>query len=114
MTTANTVRANMRIVSPPRKCHTILRSSTTILHHARQGSARARPAPDRHRPDVRGGGVLCLSRYDREIPQSLHEHVASGVGALYRRVLVPVHRVESMDTARADADHAAAPADRAL
>src|SRR5262245_58447006 len=86
------------------------RSST----HARLRIARARFAPHRHRADVRGGGVLRHARHDRQIPQSLHEHAPGGVGALHRRVRVPVHRVESMDTARSHAHHPPGAAARAL
>src|SRR4030088_3050778 len=113
------VRRKARIVSSPRKCQW----SAIILHptpdrtdppHARRRIAPARFAPHRHRADVRGGGVLCDARHDSEISQPLHEHAADRVGALHRRIPVPVHRVESMDDARVDAHDAARAADRAL
>src|SRR5262244_1031868 len=106
----------LRIVSSPRKCQMspILRPIASILHHAPRRIARARFAPHRHRADVRGGGVLCHARYHREISQSLHEHAAGGVGALYRRVPVPVHRVQSMDPPRSDPHQSAGAADRAF
>src|SRR5499433_4534687 len=105
----------LRIVSSPRKCQmsAILRLRT-ILHHAAGRIARARFAPHRHRTDVRGGGVLCHARHHREISQSLHEHAAGGVGALYGRVLVPVHRVESVDPPGSDPHEPAGAADRAF
>src|SRR5262249_8250340 len=99
VTAMQAFRPKLRIVSSPRKCQmsAILRPVRTILHHALRRIARARFAPHRHRADVRGGGVLCHARYHREISQSLHDHAAGGVGALHRRVPVPVHRVESVD-----------------
>src|SRR5262245_47232140 len=106
----------LRIVSSPRKCQmsAILRLVASILHHAPRRIARARFAPHRHRADVRGGGVLCHARYHREISQSLHEHAAGDVGALYRRVPVPVHRVESMDPPGSDPHQPAGAADRSF
>src|SRR6516162_7125414 len=86
----------------------------TILHHALRRIARARFAPHRHRADVRGGGVLCHARYHREISQSLHEHAAGGMGALYRRVPVPVHRVEPVDPPGSHPHQPAGAADRAF
>src|SRR5262245_56590294 len=99
ITAMQAFRPKVRIVSSPRKCQmsAILSLVASILHHAPRRIAGARFAPHRHRTDVRSGGVLCHARYHREISQSLHEHAAGGVGALYRRIPVPVHRVESMD-----------------
>src|SRR5262249_49071689 len=76
--------------------------------------ARARRAPHRYRADVRSSGVLCHARHHGEIPQPLHEHAASGVGALYRRVPVPIHRVQSVDAPGPDAYQTAAATARAL
>src|SRR5262249_46238128 len=96
VTAKQTVPPESPIVSSPRKCQmsAILRLIASILHHAPRRIARALFAPHRHRADVRSGGVLCHARYHREISQPLHEHAAGGVGALYRRIPVPVHRVE--------------------
>src|SRR5262245_8797159 len=105
---------NLRIVSSPWKCQTILRPIAAILHHVRPRIARARFAPHRHRADVRGGGVLRHARYDGQISQSLYEHAPGGVGALHRRIRVPVHRVESMDAARPHAHEPPAAAARTL
>src|SRR5262245_47070552 len=108
-----TIRPSPRIVSSPGKCQlsTILRPIESILHHA-GCIPRARSAPDWHRADVRGGRVLRGTRHDREIPQPLHGHAAGRMGALYRRVPVSVHRVESMDPTRPDAHRQAGAADR--
>src|SRR5499433_1357030 len=116
VTATQAFRPKVRIVSSPRKCQmsAILRLAASILHHAPRRIARARFAPYRHRADVRGGGVLCHARHHREISQSLHEHAAGGVGALYRRVPVPVHRVESVDPPRSDPHQSAGAADRAF
>src|SRR5262249_41854656 len=116
VTAMQVVRPKLRIVSSPRKCQmsAILRPIASILHHAPRRIARARFAPHRHRADVRGGGVLCHARHHREISQSLHEHAAGGVGALYRGVPVPVHRVESMDPPGSDPHQSPGAADRAF
>src|SRR5262249_36199532 len=116
ITAAETIRRKIRIVSSPRRCHmcAIISPLASIHHHAPRRIARARRAPHRHRADVRGGGVLCPARHHGEISQPLHDHAASGVGALYRRVLVPVHRVQSVDAPGLDAHQAAAAAARPL
>src|SRR5262249_47112764 len=116
VTAMQAFRPKLRIVSSPRKCQmsAILRPIASILHHALRRIARARFAPHRHRADVRGGGVLRHARYHREISQSLHEHAAGGMGALYRRVPVPLHRVESMDPPGSHPHQPAGAADRAF
>src|SRR5262249_3818568 len=116
ITAAETIRPKIRIVSSPRRCHmcAIIRPLAPILHHAPRRIARARRAPHRYRADVRSSGVLCHARHHGEIPQPLHEHAASGVGALYRRVPVPIHRVQSVDAPGPDAYQTAAATARAL
>src|SRR5216683_2566186 len=112
-----TIRPKPRIVSSPAFClwsvPSYLRSVRSSTH-ARPYGACARAAAHRHRADVRRGCVLWRARCDGKVSQSAHEHPRSGVGALYRGVLVPVHAVESLDPPRAHDHLAAGPADRTL
>src|SRR5438552_5076802 len=114
VTAMEAIRPKLRIVSSPWNCQMIIGPLASILHHAARPIPRARFAPHRHRADVRGGRMLCPARHHGKISQPLHEHAASGMGALYRRVPVPIHGVQSVDATGLDPHQAAAAAGRAL
>src|SRR5262245_2398454 len=114
VTATEAIRPKLRIVSSPRNCQMIIRPLASILHHAARPIPRARFAPRWHRADVWGGGVLCPPRHDCEISQPLHEHAARGVGALHRRISVPIHRLEPVDAAGPHPHQAPAAAARPL
>jgi hypothetical protein len=92
---------------------TVLASDISL--HAR---LRPRPgppgAPHRHRPDVRSGRLLCVSRRQREISRPLHGRARSRVGALHLRLSSRLCLVQSAESARHAAQRAAGPADRPL
>ena len=95
-------------------CPRSLRPIESILHHA-GCLPRARSAPDRHRADVRGGGVLRLARYDGEISQPLHGTRCRWCGrATPARSCSPLIVSNPMDPSRPDAHRPAGAAARPL
>src|SRR5271165_1183886 len=111
-----TIRPKARIVSSP---HMLMvrhptRGALDPPPHARPRGARAHAEAYRHCAHVRRSRVLCRARYHGKIPQSAYEHAAGGVGALHRRIPVPVPALESLDPAAAHHHGAARSADRTL
>src|SRR5262245_66221757 len=67
----------------------------------------APPAADRHRPDVRSGGVVFVPRHYWKISAPLHGSVAGRLGALLRRLSVGADLPEPDHKTPHDGDDAA-------
>src|SRR5215471_9161527 len=79
-----------------------------------RSATAATSAPDRHRPDVRGGSDVFLSRRHRKISAALHGPVAGRVGPLLWCLRAGFYFSQSDDQAENDDDNAAVPAGRSV
>src|SRR5215467_4260115 len=79
-----------------------------------RSATAATPTPDRHRPDVRGGGDVFLSRRHRKISAALHGPSAGRMGPLLWRLRAGFYFSQSNYPAENDDDNAAVPASRSF